>query len=151
VAISAQYGPAIEKITYKAPAAGTYYVDIYDYTGDGTAALSWSVNPVRPSIKRTPSASKLTYYRVGGVAKFSLSARFVDQFGLPIKGARVYLQTSANAKSWKNSFKGTTNGNGYSGWNFIAKKKGSLYARWYRPATSTSKSAATAAQKVTIK
>ena len=151
VAHSFNDAPAAEKLTYKAPSTGNYYVNMYNYKGDGTSALKWSVNPVRPSIKRTPSASKLTFYRVSGVAKFSLGARFTDQFGLPIKSAKVYLQTSTNGKTWKSTYKGTTNGDGYDQWNFTVKKKGSGYFRWYRAASSTSKSATTTAQKVTIK
>jgi hypothetical protein len=151
VAHSAQDAPAVEKIAYTAPTSGNYFVDVSAYAGWGPSSLTWSVNPIRPSISRTPSAAKLTYTRKKGVAKFTLGARFTSQVGLPITGATVYLQTSSNGKTWKSTYKLGTNSNGSVSKAFSAKKASVTYYRWYRAASSTSKSATSSTQKVTIK
>jgi hypothetical protein len=151
VAASAHDAPAVEVVSVTATHTGNYYADVYDYAGNGTASLAWSVTPIRPSIKRAPAASKLTYKRKKGVAKFTLSGRFTNQFGLPIKGLRVILQTSKNGKKWKSTYAITTNSNGTASKAFKVKKKGTTYYRWYRVASSTMTKALSGTQKVVIK
>ena len=151
VAYSTQDAPAVESVTYTALTTGNYFVDVSAYKGWGPSNLVWSVNPIRPSISPTPAAAKLTYKRKKGVAKFTLGARFTSQVGLPIKSVSVYLQTSSNGKKWKSTYSLSTNSNGASSKTISAKKKGVTYYRWYRAASSTSKSATSSTQKVTIK
>lgn len=141
----------VDSLSFVAPYNGTFYLDAMVYSGWGASNVAWTVTPVRPSVKRTPSGSSLTYKRKHGSAKFTLSARFTDQFGLPIRGISVYLQKSSNGRSWKNFVRATTNSNGTAAVKVTAKKKGRVYFRWYRAATATSKLAKANAQKVTIK
>jgi hypothetical protein len=148
VASSANAGTGPEALSYRATSTGSYYVDVNDGAGDGFASLAWSVNPIRPKIARTPSASSLTYKRKKGVAKFTLSARFTNQFGLPLTSTTVYVQTSSNGKKWKNAYKGKTGADGVDAWTFSIKKKGKYYFRWSAP---LGKGATSGTQKVTIK
>jgi hypothetical protein len=151
VAWSAHAAPAVESIVYTAPTTGNYFVDVEATAGAGPSILTWGVNPVRPSIWRTPAAAKLSYKRKKRVAKFALGACVTDQYGVPLADVRLYLQTSQNGKRWKNLFALDTNTGGWVS-RVIAKTKiGSTYYRWYRPWSATSKSAVSLSQKVSIR
>lgn len=151
VGLSAQDGPAAEALSIVATQTGNHAVRTIAYSGYGWGSLTWSVNPVRPAFTRSPSASKLTYKRKKGKAKFTLKAKVLNQFGLPLKSTKVYLQTSSNGRSWKNSYTMYTNSTGWLTKTITAKKKGTKYYRWYRPKTTTNASAQTGAQRVVIK
>ena len=146
-------GTTTEAFTYNATSAGNHYLDVFVYVGRGAYSLTWSVKPVRQSIKRTPSATKLTYKRKKGVVKYTLSAVFTDQFKLPVSGAKIYLQSSKNGKTkWTKRMTLTSSASGFVGVKVTAKSKSVKYYRWYRPKTSsTSAIAKTGAQKVTVK
>jgi hypothetical protein len=148
VAGSVTASTPVQAVTYAAPSTGTYYVTVAGANQWGSTKLNWSVTPVRPSIKRSPSAAKLTYKRN---AKFTLSAIFTDQFALRLGGYSVYLQTSSNGKKWKNTYHATTDGNGFAGFKFTGKKKGVVYFRWARLKSSTNAATYSGTQKVTIK
>jgi hypothetical protein len=152
VAHSWNVAPAGDSIVYTAPTAGNYYVDVAAYEGWGPSYLSWSVSPIRPKITRSPSASKLTYKRKKGKVTFKLKAKMLNQFALPVaKRTKVYLQTSSNGRSWKNTYTMYTDSTGSLTKTITAKKKGTKYYRWYRPKSTTNTSAQTGAQKVVIK
>ncbi len=106
-----------------------------------------------PSIKRSPTSSKLTYKRKGGVAKYKLSATIKGWMGTPLASRTVYLQTSKNGKSgWKNTYKLKTGSTGKVSKSFKIKSKGVRYYRWYVPAKSGVNNKVYASkQKVTIK
>jgi hypothetical protein len=151
VGLSAQNGPAAESLSIVATQTGNHAVRTVAYSGYGWGSLTWSVNPVRPKITRSPSASKVTYKRKKGKAKFTLKARMLDQFALPVKSTKVYLQTSSNGRKWKNSYTLNTNASGWVSKTITVKKKGTKYYRWYRPKTTTNTSAQTGAQRVIVK
>jgi hypothetical protein len=151
VARSWNTAPAGDSIVYTAPSTGNYYVDVAAYQGWGPSYLQWSVSPIRPAFTRSPSASKLTYKRKKGKAKFTLKAKMLNQFALPVKSTKVYLQTSSNGRSWKNTYTMYTNSTGSLTKTITAKKKGTKFYRWYRPKSTTNTSAQTGAQKVVIK
>jgi hypothetical protein len=150
VGLSAHNG-APESLSIVATQSGPYAARTLAYNGYGWGSLAWSVSPVRPTITRSPSAGKLTYKRKKGKAKFTLKARMLDQFALPVKSTKVYLQTSSNGRSWKNSYTLYTNSTGWLSKTITAKKKGTKYYRWYRPASTTNTSAQSGAQKVVVK
>jgi hypothetical protein len=137
------------ELTYTAPAAGTYSVDAHAETGFGGTQLSWSVTPVRPAIARSPSSSRLTYKRK---KKFTLGARFADQYGYPLSGRYVYLQRSTNGgKSWRTRVTARTDSAGLAAVKFTASKKSTVYYRWFSPGSPTSKSVYSSGQRVVIK
>jgi hypothetical protein len=148
---SAQDAPAPESVSIVATQTGNYVARAFAFDGSGLASLSWNVNPVRPAISRSPSASKVTYKRKKGKVKFTLKARMLDQFSLPVKSTRVYLQMSSNGRTWKNTYSLYTNSTGWATKTITAKTKSAKYYRWYRSATATNTSAQTSAQRVVIK
>ena len=120
-----------EWLDYTAPSAGTYFIDANAYTSFGYTALVWRVTPARPTVKLSPSGTKLTYKRKKGKVVFTLSARFSNAYSLPYNAATTYLQYSKNGKTkWSNKYKSTTNANGNAGVKFTAKKKSVGYYRW---------------------
>lgn len=151
VGLSAQDGPAAESLSIVATQTGNHAVRTVAYSGYAWGSLTWSVSPIRPAFSRSPSASKLTYKRKKGKVKFTLKARMLNQFALPVKSTKVYLQTSSNGRSWKNSYTLHTNASGWASRTITAKKKGTKYYRWYRPKTTTNTSAQTGSQRVVIK
>jgi hypothetical protein len=109
---------------------------------------------VAPSIRvtRAPSASKVTYKRKAGVAKYTLKATVNDQFGASVVGAPVYLQKyNTTTKHWVTYKTRTTSSSGAVSVTFASKRKSATSYRWYAPATSDHVSAKTGTQRVYVK
>lgn len=148
-AISAHDGNP-EAISYVAPVTGDYYLDVAAWSGWGPSYLTYT-RIFKPALTRTPSASKVTVKRKGGKAKFTLGATMSDG-GAKVASHWVYLQKSGNGKSgWKTYVRIKTNGSGRVAATITAKKKGTLYYRWYAPASANTYTTQTGTQKVTVK
>lgn len=104
----------------------------------------------KPTLKRSPSSSSLTYKRKKGTARFTLAATVIDTFG-PVSGTWVWLQKSTNGKKWTTLYRLKTNSAGNISKAFSAKKKGTTYYRWYAPGTILDRAAVTGRQKVRIR
>jgi hypothetical protein len=103
-------------------------------------------------IVRAPSASSKTYRRKKRVAKYTLTATVTDQIGIPIIGARVYLQRyDTKKKRWKNLCSRTTSASGTAGVSFKSRTGSTRYYRWYVPAASDHTAAWTGKQKIRVK
>jgi hypothetical protein len=104
-----------------------------------------------PSIVRSPDTSSITVKREKGSAKYTLSATLRDTDGTLVCGARLYLETSMNGKTnWKNSYALKTNSAGVASKAFKSKKAGTVYYRWYAPASTGYRKVYSAKQKVHV-
>ena len=105
----------------------------------------------KPSIARSPSKSSLTYKRKKGVARYTLAATVRDKDGTRVEGKRVYLQTSRNGKTWKNTYKLATSATGRVSKSFKSRTTGTRYYRWYVSASPEYVKAYTSKQRVRVK
>ena len=127
------------KITAKVPAGATSgKVSVTTVAGTSTSVRTFTVRIVtKASIAKSPNKSRVTYKRKRGVARFTLSA-VVKIWGQAAVGRTVYLQSSKNGRSWKNTYKLKTSSKGRAAKLFKVKTKSVRYYRWYVPAKSLS-------------
>ncbi len=128
---NAPWGAGVNEVTSR--------VYVVNYGGDSVSVIQDSLVVTKASIAKSPNKSKVTYKRKSGVAKFTLSA-MVKVRGHAVAGRTVYLQSSKNGKSWKNTYKLKTSSKGRAGKFFKVKTKSVRYYRWYVPAKSCSTS-----------
>ena len=106
----------------------------------------------RPSITRSPSPSTLTVYRHDGVARYTLAATLRDRDGTLVAGKRVYLQTSSDGRTWRNTYRTLrTNRLGQVSKSFTKLRRMTLYYRWYAPSSPGYRRAYTAGQRVRVR
>ena len=116
-----------------------------------TVGVSLVPTLLTPTLKRSPSASSLTYSRKKGVAKFTLSATLSDGLGAA-PGTGVWLQKrTSSKKKWTTLYKLTTNPRGNVSKAFAVKKKGTTYYRWISVATTLDRSVTSKSQTVRIR
>lgn len=132
------------------------YSQPFSVTNGGNTLVSPTLSAVpvpvtTPNVTRSPSKSSLSYKRKKGKAKYTLSATERDISGAALSGRLVYLQTSKNGRSWKNSYQMMTDASGKASKTFTAKKKATVYYRWFVPATSTHNAVTLSKQKVVVK
>lgn len=110
------------------------------------------LKPAASSITRSPNSSRTTYRRRRGRATFTLSASAKGDFGWPIAGARIYLQSSPNGRTrWRTKYALTTDASGRASHRFIAKSKSTTYYRWYLPTATRWLAYTTSRQKVIVR
>lgn len=103
-------------------------------------------------VTRTPSAYSRTYSRIHGVAKYTLSATLGNEIGVPIAGARAYLQRyNTSSKKWKNLKPLRSNSRGKVGVVFRSTATSTRYYRWYVPAAADHTKAYGSKQKIRVK
>ncbi len=118
------------------------------------ATLTVSPAPVvTPTTARVPSASRVTYYRKSGVARYRLDVTVKGRSGRPLVGHAVYLQTSTNGKTaWRRAYTLKATSAGKASKTFVVRTKGTRYYRWYIPAvTGLNRSKATGTQTIVVK
>jgi len=106
----------------------------------------------KPRIARSPNVSTLTVYRHDGLARYTLSAIVRDRDGTLVAGKRVYLQTSPDGRTWRNTYKTLrTNRSGQVSRSFTKTKRMTLYYRWYAPSSPSYHRAYAAGQRVRVR
>lgn len=143
--------PGVRSVTFTLP----YYTSVtttFAASAGATTTLDVMMQPVQlaPTIIRAPNASSLTYKRKRGKAKFTLAARLTDARGA-VPGAWVWLQKNMGGTKWKTLYKLRTSSAGKVSKAFSVRKKGTMYYRWYSPATAYDATQATGRQKVRVK
>jgi hypothetical protein len=143
---------ATKSLRFVAPVGGTYFVDVYAGMGRGSYALRWSATPrPRPSMVLTPSGKSRTVKRNAGRASFRVASRLSDPCGAPMVGHSAILQVSIDGRKWKTAYRTKTDSNGSAGRVVSARKAGTQYYRWYKPATPGSPAAFTAVQRIVVR
>lgn len=116
---------------------------------------------LKPTIKRSPSKSKLTYKRKGRPAavKVKLSAQFTEYKGYPLANQPVYLQARVKTRKgkiyWSNAYNLRTDNKGRVSKTLRIEHKGTRHYRWaYKRRDSSAydlRSSYSKTQKIVIK
>lgn len=106
---------------------------------------------MKTRVFRQPGATK-TYRRRRGTAKYALTAIVGNEIGVPVQGARVYLQKyDARKRSWRKYRTLTTGNAGTASATFKSKGTSTAYYRWYVPAASDHTKCYTTKQTIRVK
>lgn len=110
---------------------------VYVYPGSTTNQEFYSQpTNLKPTIKRSPNKSTLTYKRKGRPAavKIKLSAQFTEYAGHPLANQWVYLQARGKTRKgkiyWSNTYKLRTDNKGRVSKTLRLEHKGTRYYRW---------------------
>ena len=126
---------------------------LWPIIGGGATTTQNVALTITPSLSRTPSASKKTYRRRHGKAKYTLSCVVKGAGGVAVPGVKISLQQSANGKTgWKRLATYASDGSGRVARSFTSKKRST---RWYRWAvasqTGVTATPKTSKQKITVR
>ncbi len=143
--------PLVQSVTFSKPHWHTI-VTTCSVRPAATSTVDAALAPVQLplTIKRAPTGYSHTYKRRHGVARFTFSASLSDARG-PVAGKRVYLQKRVRGGSWKTAAIMLTNSKGRVSHGFAARRKGTVYYRWYSKATGFDMSKTLPSQRVIIK